>query len=413
MRDPSRSIPCRRGAVVPLVAIAIVVLLSFVALAVDGGLIYFATSQMQRAADASALAGASGLMDGGSVARQRSIESAGRNQVIGHAVSSQELDVVIGNWSGADRLFTETPDEGVDDVLPNAVHVTGDRPNIGLFFAPVMGTSVTHVRRGAVAVSGAGNCAGVWGLEGVTTDGDILTDSYDPEAGHYGPGNMRPHGDICSCGDIIVNGSGNIHGDTIYGEGHAFIPYGTSYEVTGVIDDHYCETPSFDVDYADAAINNDNATIGRTFRGRDPFNGSHWDLYVSGNDHLTLNGGTYYFTSALLEGQAYLEILGPTTIYVDGGPATFTGGGVINTTQEAGDLIIYANGDTVNLSGNSAFYGGVVAPQSTVILEGTTDFFGTILARVLDIDGDATIHVDEALVYELFGIEAIAPVLVQ
>ena len=32
---------------------------------------------------------------------------------------------------------------------------------------------------------------------------------------------------------------------------------------------------------------------------------------------------------------------------------------------------------------------------------------------VLDIDGDATIHVDEALVFELFGIEAIAPVLVQ
>jgi len=117
-------------------------------------------------------------------------------------------------------------------------------------------------------------------------------------------------------------------------------------------------------------------------------------------------------TSGMLDGQAYLEILGPATIYV-GGPATFTGGGIVNPTQHAGDLIIYANGETVNLSGNSAFCGGVVAPQSMIILEGTTDLFGTILGRALDIDGDAALHVDEALVFELSGIEAIAPVLVQ
>ncbi len=412
MSGPLRSARCRRGAVLILVVIAIVMLLSFVALAVDGGLIYFATSQMQRTADASALAGASGLMEGGSVVRHRSIDSAGRNQVLGDGVAAQELDILIGDWSGADRLFTPAPDQGVNDVLPNAVHVTGDRPNIGLFFAPVMGTSVTHVRRDAIAVSGSGVCAGIWGLEGITSDGDILTDSYDSSIGRYGPGNIRPHGDICSCHDIVINGSGYIRGDAMYGEGYSFVPYGTSYEVTGVIDDHYCEMPSFEADFEGAALNNDNDTIGLTHRGRDPFGGSQWDLYVSGNDHLTLAGGTYYFTSVMLDGQGYVEILGPTTIYVTG-PASFTGGGVINRTDDASNLIVYANGDTVNLSGNATFYGGVVAPNSTVTLEGTGDYFGTILSRVLDIDGDATIHVDEALVFELFGIEAVAPVLVQ
>jgi hypothetical protein len=407
-----RSVRLRRAGVVPFVAVALVMLLSFVALAVDSGLIFCATGEMQRAADSSALAGATGLMQGGSVVRHRSIESAGRNPVIGAGVAAQELNIVIGNWSGADHVFTPTPDEGVDDILPNAVHVTGDRPNIGLFFAPIMGTMATHVRRDAIAVSGGGNCAGVWGLEGVTSDGDILTDSYDSYAGRYGPGNMRPHGDICSCRDIVVNGSGNIHGDALYGDGYAFVPFGTSYEVTGVIDDHYCDLPSFSADFDGAALTNDNATIGRTFRGRDPFNGSPWDLYVTGTDHLTLTGGTYYFTSAMLDGQAYLEILGPTTIYVTG-PATFTGGGIINRTQDPKDLVIYCSGDTVNLSGNAAFYGGVVAPQSLVVLEGTGDYYGTILGRILDIDGDATIHVDESLVFELFGIEAIAPVLVE
>jgi hypothetical protein len=402
----------RRAAVVPFVAIALVLILSFVVLAIDTGLIFTAVGQMQRTADASALAGASGLMDGGSVVRHRAIESAWLNPVIGEAVASQDLTVEIGNWSGVDRAFTPTPDEGVDDVLPNAVHVTGDRPDMGLFFAPVIGTMTTHVRRDAVAVSGSGTCAGIWGLEGVTTDGGIVTDSYDSYAGAYGPGNMRPHGDVCSCRDIIVNGVGNIRGDAMYGEGYQFVPYGTSYEVTGVIDDHYCDMPSFDVDFDDPAINNDNATIGLTARGRDPFNGSPWDLYVTGNDHLTLAGGTYYWTSAMIDGQAYVEVLGPTTIYVTGS-ANFTGGGLVNTTGDPKDLIIYCSGDVVNLSGNAGFYGGVIAPSSTVILEGTGDYYGTILSRVLDVDGDSTIHVDESLVFELFGLEAMAPRLVE
>ena len=407
-----QSVWCRRAAVVPFVAVAILMLLSFVALAIDSGLIFSAVGQMQRAADASALGGATGLMEGGSVVRQRSIESAWRNLVIGEGVSSQELDIEIGNWSGADRAFTPTPDEGVDDVLPNAVHVTGDRPNIGLFFAPVMGTMTTHVRRDAIAISGSGVCAGVWGLEGVRTNGGIVTDSYDSYAGHYGPGNMRPHGDVCSCQDIVINGVGQILGDALYGEGYSFVPNGTSYEVRGVVDDHPCSVPDIDIDFAAAAIDNDNDTIGLTHGGRDPFGGKPWDLRLTANYHLTLEGGTYYFTSVTVVSLAYIEVTGPTTIYVDG-PATFTGGGIVNLTQDPKDLVICAAGPTVDLGGTADFYGAVVAPNAAVDLEGTGDFYGTVLGQFLTFSGDAVIHVDESLVFELFGIEAVAPVLVE
>ena len=275
-----------------------------------------------------------------------------------------------------------------------------------------MGASVTHVRRGAIAVSGSGNCAGVWGLDGITTNGDIISDSYDSYAGHYGPGNMRPHGDICSCQDIVINGTGQILGDAIYGEGYSFVPHGSSYEVRGVVDDHPCSVPEIDIDFADAADNNDNATIGPTFKGYDPFRGRPWDLRLLANDHLTLDGGTYYFNSVTIASLAYIEVTGPTTIYVDG-PATFTGGGIVNLTQDPKDLVIYAAGPDVSLGGTADFYGGVIAPNATVDLGGTGDFYGTVLADYLEISGDAVIHVDEALVFDLFGIEAAVPVLVQ
>ncbi|MFH1745870.1 MAG: TadG family pilus assembly protein [Planctomycetota bacterium] len=412
MRCPRIARPRRRGAVVVQVAVASLLLLSCVALAVDLGYIRMAYGEMQRAADSSALAGASGVLDGGSAARLRAIKYAGENTVARNPVVSQELDIALGNWSGVTRSFTQTPDEGVDGVRPNAVRVVGTRSNLGLFFAPVVGVDTTNINRHAVALVGSGTCAGIWGLEGVILNGDILTDSYDSTEGSYGPGNIRPNGDVCSCRDIVVNGSANIHGDAIYGEGYAFIPHGTSYEVLGLIDYSVCGTPSFDADFERAAMENDNETIGLTYKGRDPFRGKPWDLTLAANDHLTLYGGTYYFTSAKIASQAYIEIDGPTTIYVDG-PAFFTGGGLVNSSEDPYDLIIYANGDTVDMSGNSEFYGAVIAPESEVLLHGTSDFYGTILSRVLNMRGDPVIHVDEGLVFDLFGIRSVDPVLVE
>ncbi|MHC4674367.1 MAG: pilus assembly protein TadG-related protein, partial [Planctomycetota bacterium] len=53
---------CRRGAAAPTVAIALVVLLGFAALTIDGGRLYVARTELQRAADAGALAAALSMM---------------------------------------------------------------------------------------------------------------------------------------------------------------------------------------------------------------------------------------------------------------------------------------------------------------------------------------------------------------
>lgn len=403
----------RRGLIVPLLAVMLITLLGFAALTIDLGNIHIARSEMQAAADASALAGASGLMQMGSTARQRALEFGALNVVAQNELDNSELDVLIGNWSGINFTFTETPDEGVDDVLPNAVQVNGTRQDMRLFFAPLMGRDTADISRGAIALVGSGRCAGIWGLEGITADGDITTDSYDAREGRYGPGNMRPNGDICSCQDIVANGSIQIFGDAMYGDGYAFIPYGSSYEVRGVVrEQEPCGTPSFNADFDAASTTNDNGTIGLTYRGNDPFQGNPSHLYVTGNDHLTLTGGTYYFNSALVDGRAYIEVTGPTVMYIDGS-ATFTGGGIVNSTQDPRDLVIYVTGPTVRLQGGAGFYGAVVAPTADVILEGNSEYFGAVLGRTLDIDGNSVIHVDEATIFDLFGIRSVAPILVQ
>jgi Flp pilus assembly protein TadG len=96
-----------RGASLVLVGVAIVVLLSVLALASDLGILYVARNEAQRAADSAALAGAytfasSGCMTTGgcaangaqeAVARQQAIAVGGQNFILGEAASIQNADV--------------------------------------------------------------------------------------------------------------------------------------------------------------------------------------------------------------------------------------------------------------------------------------------------------------------------------
>ncbi|MFQ5805135.1 MAG: pilus assembly protein TadG-related protein [Phycisphaerae bacterium] len=402
----------RRGGIVPLVAISLVMVLSFVALAVDAGYIYVSRSQMQRAADASALAGASALLDGDYEATMRAVECAGQNAVGGYPVSGEEVTVIIGNWAWTTREFLPAPPPDEQTVSPNAVRVLGARSEVPLFFAPVMGIDTTDLIKDAVALVGSGICLGIWGLEGIGGEGNVFTDSYDSQDGAYGAGNVHPNGDICSCQNIYLQGDVDIHGDAMYGEGYSLMTEGSAYEVWGVAGEQRCGdfVPSFDMETA--SRENDNVTIGLTDRGHDPFRGSPWDLVLNGNDNLTLAGGTYYFTSVSMAGQATLTIAGPTTIYISG-PAEFSGGGLTNVSQNPADLLIYSTGATMILSGSAGFYGAVIAPSTDIALVGTGDYYGTILGRTLDMDGTANLHVDESLVEALFGLDSVAPVLVQ
>jgi len=405
MRTSCRS----RGAVAPLVAVLFVVLMGFTALAVDVGYIFNSRGEMQNAVDAGALAGAGALQISQAEADTRARQATTSNGVAGALVAESEVEVTLGSWNGDTLAFT--PLSGGETVEPNAVRVVANRDGQNLFFAHMIGAGSTNVGREAIGVLGGGACRGIWGLEGVTGNGDIYTDSYDSDAGAYGSSALYPNGDLCSNQDVSLAGSVEIHGDVMYGDGYELDIVGGAYDIWGVLDDQSATMvpPDFDMDAA--MLNNDNDSIGLTDDGKDPFNGE-WDLKLTGTDNLTLNGGTYYFTSASMAGQATITVTAPTEIFVSG-DARFTGGGIINATQDPANLTIYSTGDELTLAGGAGFYGAVIAPDSEVTLTGDSDYYGVIIAGTLDINGNAGIHVDEATVLDVLGDESAAPVLVR
>jgi hypothetical protein len=112
-------------------------------------------------------------------------------------------------------------------------------------------------------------------------------------------------------------------------------------------------------------------------------------------------------------GQSTLTITGPTQIYVDGN-AKFAGGGVVNVSQNPRNLTIYGAGHEFKFAGGSGFYGAIVAPESDVTLLGNAEYYGVLVGRTLDMRGTSFLHVDEAVVADLFGGDgAVAPVLVE
>jgi len=284
-----------------------------------------------------------------------------------------------------------------------------------------MGRRTGAVKKDAVALSESGQCLGVWGTEGIEGVGDMYTDSFDSRDGVYGPGNINANGDLCSGRHIDLRGSVEIHGDAMYANDSYIHTSGSAYEVWGAIDDHCCPVaiPGFDINDAIAA--NDNASIGmceNTSGGpQSPFSGSGWNLSLSGNcREITLGTpgvpSVYYFNSVDITGQGQLNIVGPTTIYLDG-PADFSGGGVINTSQDPRDLRVYSTDTDFRLTGNAGFYGVVIAPQATIDLQGTGDYYGTLIGQTLESNGDSAIHVDEAMVFDVLGIDGAAPTLVK
>jgi len=154
-----------RGVTIPLVAILMVVLVMFVALAVDLGHLYVARNELQNAADAGALAGAHDLYLSGNVtlvndgANQVAYEAAVANMSQNLAVEvnwteGNDGDVQRGHWSFATETFTpnnslvpvnlvgvSTEDLDNDPDFINAVQVTVRRQTtpVESFFAGIFG----------------------------------------------------------------------------------------------------------------------------------------------------------------------------------------------------------------------------------------------------------------------------------
>jgi Flp pilus assembly protein TadG len=171
----------RRGAVLPLVAILLFVLLGFAAFAVDLGYMHVAKNELQNAADAGSLAGASVLFnptvnppDAPQYANVTSTAQATTvsNMSGGKAVPSPTVEVghyAFASSSGAPGTFTSQPNNtpqlsgwetmsfsalNSNTQFINAVRVTSSRSDVPAFFSRIFGNSLFTVTVQAIAYVG-------------------------------------------------------------------------------------------------------------------------------------------------------------------------------------------------------------------------------------------------------------------
>lgn len=392
----------RRGVTAALVAIMLPVLLGVAALTVDIGSVYVVRAQMQDIADAGALAGASALRDQDHDSLySRADDVIARNKEA-FGFSSLSRTIVVGRWDPTTLTFTPTSAEEI--ISANAVRVQAVRPDSPLFFAGVMNKHYTSIDREAIAMVRP-SCAGLWGLDDVTVPGSVSIDSYDSTDGAYSAGSAEADGDVCSNGPITVQGSATINGDVLSASGDVTI-VGGSATITGIHEQQIEPILAPVIDFGDALANNNNDTIGLTDAGTDPLDNTNvstpgfYDLILNDSENLTLAPGTYIFDDLILKSHSSLTLTGPTTIYLDD-DLDIAGSAVFNTTQNPADLMIIVDGDvdgsTIELSGNSEFYGAILAPNSTIKLSGTADFYGNIIGGTVDFKGNFGFHVDKSL----------------
>jgi hypothetical protein len=135
----------RKGAVIVLSAMLMVVLFGMVAFALDVGSMLCARTEAQRAVDSGAFAGAGALPDGIDVARSTARTYVEQNVVLGRTVASNELRIEFGEWNDATRSFETWADQ------PTAVRVAINRPDQPLSFGRVFGQKHFPVRAEAIA----------------------------------------------------------------------------------------------------------------------------------------------------------------------------------------------------------------------------------------------------------------------
>jgi len=391
----------RRGSVVVLAAFLMIVMMALAAFAVDVGYIAEARTQLQKSADAAALAAAAKLPSLAQATVAATATATANKTSITPALKSS--DIVYGYWNRNTATFTSPKPVGRPY---NAVRITLRRTAangnaLGLFFGRVLGTHSTDVIATAIGYGDRGLCGPFIGVQGVTVGGGIYTDSFDSYTGAYDAYNSNDMGSLCSDGNITVGGNVEINGDVRAGEGDTITFNGGSSDISGQTGNRVTPLNLPAVDASPGLLNNVNATL-PTYKPAmsgwiKPYNAITGDFTLLAGAEYNLPPGTYYFNDVKLTGGSILNITGKTTIYVTGDFDRQGGAIINNNTQLASNLTIMMTGGTASILSDNPFYGTFYAPNTDIFYSGTADFYGAMVGKTLTIQGDATGHYDEAL----------------
>lgn len=374
------------GAVLAWMAITLLLLMTFVAIAIDQGYMLWAGQQLQIGADAAALAGANYVKSDEDAARAAAVTVALYNTVAGDALLlSSNVDVQVGRFDRDTGVFDSTA------AFVNAVRVYARRTDtslggpLDLLFGSIIGIDDVNLVRQAIAMTGGGTGTGLLILNGDEEcslfirgnptldlgDGAIQVNSTDPCAICF-QGSPDVLASIASAtGGICVQGGNIVLPDTLL-EGQDPIPDPL----------YYLDPPFWD----------EANDLGEITEG-----GTYSPGYYSGGIDLeggdtVLEPGIYILDGAGFDigGNANFDAEGVMFYIIGTGIINLHGTGVINITPPDPGEYSYAGVDTYEGVAIYQAYDneneGTVLGTSNMTLEGTYYFRN----NKINIGGDST-----------------------
>ncbi len=287
----------------------------------------------------------------------------------GFGKGGYEVKVQIPNASS-------TPPESTSDPTVRLITSTGHTPdNVASSYAYQRRQVVAYVR-----VSTSPFNMALFAKRSITASGNAVIDSYDSKTGVVGSnGDLGTNG--TSAGAITVSGNARVKGDAVVGPGA---------DVSTAI----VETAQAVIEGTKSAASSTATLNPVEIPGDLPDSGA---LSVSGRSVLTLPGGTYWYSSIDISGQAAVSFSGPAVLYVSG-PVSISGQGIVTAGNLPPNLLIYVRGSpAVSVSGQGDFYGAIYAPDSPVTLSGNAAFYGAVVGDTIDNSGIELFRYDEAL----------------
>jgi len=170
----------RRAAVAVQIAVSLTVIIGFAALTVDVGAMYNAKAELQRTADAAALAAAGmlgeyGLVDPMDAARDAALEFANQNTVWGQSMLiDRDKDITLGraHYDAQQNKYSFAATDSLPDAVRVRVRMTNDSMNgpLALVFAGIFGSNHTELTAEAIAMMVPRDIAIVADLSGSMND---------------------------------------------------------------------------------------------------------------------------------------------------------------------------------------------------------------------------------------------------
>ena len=125
----------RKGAIIVLTALMLIVMLAMISFAVDVGYMMSVRTEMQRAVDSGAMAGAGVMVDGTSLAEAEAKKFVQLNLAGAKKVANNNITVEFGQWDTTARTFTAGGNQ-----VPSAIRVSATNPALPLFFGRALGS---------------------------------------------------------------------------------------------------------------------------------------------------------------------------------------------------------------------------------------------------------------------------------